>query len=360
MNIKSLLLGSAAALVAVSGARAADAVVVAEPEPVEYVRVCDTYGAGFFYIPGTETCLKFSGYMRFDAHAGDKAYEGGELATYDARSRLSFRIDARNETELGTLRSFAELRFNYNNGANSGVELNNGFIELGGFRIGASDSQFTSYLGYLGSIISDDVIEPGAYVTNQVSYTFAGGNGFSATIGLEQGDNSGFSNYYRVNQNYVVKDYMPHVVAGAKFEQAWGGIGGLVGYDSNSEEWAGKIRVDVKFTDAVSAWVQGGYKSNGDEYRNNYFGRWNGDYAIWGGLAAKVSEKATFNVQGAYEDDGTFAAAANVAYELVPGFVITPEINYTKFDGDRKRLTAGSNGNNDDAFAGVIRFQRNF
>ena len=54
MNIKSLLLGSAAGMVAVSGAQAADAIVYAEPEPVEYVRVCDVYGAGFFYIPGTE------------------------------------------------------------------------------------------------------------------------------------------------------------------------------------------------------------------------------------------------------------------------------------------------------------------
>ncbi len=64
MNIKSLLIGSAAALIAVSGARAADA-VVAEPEAVEYVRVCDAYGAGFFYIPGTETCLKIGGYVRY-------------------------------------------------------------------------------------------------------------------------------------------------------------------------------------------------------------------------------------------------------------------------------------------------------
>ena len=54
MKIKSLLLGSTAALIAVTGARAADAVMV-EPEPVEYVRICDAYGAGFFYIPGTET-----------------------------------------------------------------------------------------------------------------------------------------------------------------------------------------------------------------------------------------------------------------------------------------------------------------
>ena len=71
MKIKSLLLGSAAALVAVSGARAADAVVVAEPEPMEYVRVCDVYGSGFYYMPGTETCLKVSGYVRVDIRGGD-------------------------------------------------------------------------------------------------------------------------------------------------------------------------------------------------------------------------------------------------------------------------------------------------
>ena len=71
MNIKSLLLGSAAALVAVSGAQAADAVVIAEPEPVEYVRVCDVYGTGYYYIPGTETCLRIGGYVRYQASGGD-------------------------------------------------------------------------------------------------------------------------------------------------------------------------------------------------------------------------------------------------------------------------------------------------
>ena len=71
MNIKSLLLGSAAALIAVSGARAADAVVVAEPEPAEYVKICDVYGAGYFYIPGTETCLRIGGYVRYDIGGGD-------------------------------------------------------------------------------------------------------------------------------------------------------------------------------------------------------------------------------------------------------------------------------------------------
>jgi len=34
-------------------------------EPVDYVRVCDAYGSGFFYIPGTETCLRISGYVDY-------------------------------------------------------------------------------------------------------------------------------------------------------------------------------------------------------------------------------------------------------------------------------------------------------
>ncbi|MDX0180517.1 porin, partial [Sinorhizobium meliloti] len=70
MNIKSLLLGSAAALAAVSGAQAADAIVAAEPEPMEYVRVCDAFGTGYFYIPGTETCLKISGFIRVQGEFG--------------------------------------------------------------------------------------------------------------------------------------------------------------------------------------------------------------------------------------------------------------------------------------------------
>ena len=62
--IKSLVLGSAAGLVAVSGAQAADLPVKAKP--IEYVRICSLYGAGFWYIPGTDTCIKLGGYLRVD------------------------------------------------------------------------------------------------------------------------------------------------------------------------------------------------------------------------------------------------------------------------------------------------------
>src|SRR4029450_190085 len=94
MNIKSLLLGSAAALVAATGARAADAVVVAEPEPVEYVRVCDVYGAGFYYMPGTETCLKISGYMRYDIGAGsDEGFSNFGVRTIDKKDFVDDFLD---------------------------------------------------------------------------------------------------------------------------------------------------------------------------------------------------------------------------------------------------------------------------
>src|SRR5437016_6354682 len=65
--VKSLLLVSAAGLVAMSGAQAADLPVKAKP--VEYVKVCSLYGAGFYYIPGTDICMKVGGYIRWQESA---------------------------------------------------------------------------------------------------------------------------------------------------------------------------------------------------------------------------------------------------------------------------------------------------
>ncbi len=365
MNIKSLLLGSAAALVAVSGARAADAVVVAEPEPVEYVRVCDTYGAGFFYIPGTETCLKISGYVRVDVSGGDlwgrNVDADKDVDTYKIRTRATVRFDARSETELGTLRSYIESRFQFDDGADSKDgktgNIPSAYIELGGFRVGVTDSVFSSWTDAAGKVMQDDLVDYDGDKTNQINYTFAGGNGFSAVIGLEQGDSK-----------HLINDYMPHVVAGVKFEQAWGAISAVGGYDSIVEEFAGKVRLDVKATDQLSLFVMGGYQSGWDDThivngktldKGSYYGAWQGDYAVWGGATFKVNEKAKINAQVSYEDEGTIGAAANVAYEIVPGFVITPEIDYVSLDGDRAKAARAA-GNSTDQWGGMVRFQRNF
>ncbi len=199
MKIKSLLLGSAAAVVAVTGARAADAIVVAEPEPIEYVRVCDAFGTGFFFIPGTETCLRFSGYMRYDIGFGDEGIGFGGLDKNDdgdeswrKRARLSFRTDTRTETELGTLRAYAEIRTQWDSDNNEAtrqgeteVTLNFGYIELAGFRVGKDESIYTTWTGYAGGLINDGLVPFGPFDVTLISYTYDFGNGFSIIGGVE-------------------------------------------------------------------------------------------------------------------------------------------------------------------------------
>ena len=73
--VKSLILGSAAGLLAMSGAQAADLPVKAKA--VEYVKICSLYGAGFYYIPGTDTCIKLGGYLRVDLALNGNDYGPG-------------------------------------------------------------------------------------------------------------------------------------------------------------------------------------------------------------------------------------------------------------------------------------------
>jgi len=380
MNIKGLLLGSAAALVAVSGARAADAVVVAEPEPMEYVRVCDVYGAGFYYIPGTETCLRVGGYLRYDIRAGEGGYGGFKDVwdkkdfvngiaktndTYYKRARAAVQLDARSETELGTLRAYMHINFDWNStaegrtalvdgvpethgwtGTGTSTGINHAFIELGGFRVGKTDSLFATLTGYAGNVIEDDLISYAGgssadYGTHQIAYTYVGGNGFSASVAVEEGayDNA-------------IDSYVPHVVAGAAYTQGWGGVSGVVGYDSNYEEWAGKLRLDVNVNEQLSLFVMGGYGTDDNVTRNFYKG-WGGNWAVWGGASFKATEKATINAQVAYAENKDLAVVANVAYQLVPGFTITPEIAWNSVHTESKEKIG-------DGFGGMIRFQRSF
>jgi len=375
MNIKSLLIGSAAALVAVSGAQAADAIVVAEPEPMEYVRVCDVYGAGFFYIPGTETCLRVGGYMQYDIGVGFLGHENvldkrdaafGILDTNDTyfkQARVSLQVDARSETELGTLRGFLEARFNHQSDVTVGgvtftendTVLEQGFIELGGFRIGRTDTLFETGTGAAGNVINDDVINYGTFQTMSVSYTFTGANGFSAAIALEEGE----------GELYTIDSYVPHVVAAASFTQGWGGVSAVVAYDSVWEEWAGRARLDVNVAENFSLWIMAGYKSGADDAdwggadTPNLYGRWVGDWALFGGGSYQVNEKAQINLALSYANGNSiwgeeYAAVANVDYELVPGFTITPEVAY------RSTELLNSVEGRDDEFAGYLRFRRSF
>ncbi|MBZ9888708.1 porin [Mesorhizobium sp. BR1-1-3] len=379
MNIKSLLLGSAAALIAVSGARAADAVVVAEPEPAEYVKICDVYGAGYFYIPGTETCLRIGGYVRYDIGVGDAAsfdgvnnvpdhLDGDDNDTYYKNARFTLKTWTGQETELGTLKTYTETRFNFGNSGgdyafgdpdgagsltgdswqarNSGVSLNFAWIQLGGLRVGKDESAFDTFVGYAGNVIQDTLVPYGTFDTNVVQYYFDAGNGFSAVVSLEEGSGDN-----------TIDSYVPHVVGGVKYTQGWGAITAVAAYDSNYEAWAGKARLDVNATNELSLFLMAGYGSDDDfldpNTGHNFFKLWDGSWAIWGGGSYKFNEKTSFNVQASYDDGKKFGLAANIAYDIVPGFTITGEVDYVN--------AADSDWHDSyDGIGGILRFQRSF
>ncbi|WP_204271653.1 porin, partial [Escherichia coli] len=75
--------------------------------PIEYVRVCGAYGAGFFYIPGTDTCLRVGGRARFEAgymtEGTRNAAGAGDASQFRGLARIN--VDARTQTGYGTLRA---------------------------------------------------------------------------------------------------------------------------------------------------------------------------------------------------------------------------------------------------------------
>src|SRR4051794_5663992 len=122
MNIvKSLLLGSAAGLAALTGAQAADLPVKAKP--VEYVKICSLYGAGFYYIPGTDTCIRIGGHIRAEISINSRGSsvqswgvgDGNATLTRDkdfffTRSRAFLSAETRTQTSFGTLRTYQLYR----------------------------------------------------------------------------------------------------------------------------------------------------------------------------------------------------------------------------------------------------------
>jgi hypothetical protein len=93
---------------------------------VEYVRICSPYGAGFFYIPGTDTCIKLGGYLRVDttfngsnvyeapAWSGDAGQGNRFIDQIIGRSRLALTVDTRTATEYGVVRTFGQADFQFN------------------------------------------------------------------------------------------------------------------------------------------------------------------------------------------------------------------------------------------------------
>ena len=208
--VKSLLLGSAAGLVAVAGAQAADLPVKAAP--VQYVKICTLYGDGFYYIPGSDTCIKFSGYVRIDYawntttggtpnhYTGIAGAQDRTVSRHSTRHRGSFSIDTRTQTAYGTLRTFQTLHVSNEQEGAIGIVIARAFIQWGGFTFGHTVS-FTDHEGSIGDAglravwATQNDSTSGANGTNQIAYTWQLGNGVTFNIGADERRNKSIANW---------------------------------------------------------------------------------------------------------------------------------------------------------------------
>ena len=267
-TIKSLILGSAAGLLAVGGAQAADLPVKAKA--VEYVRVCSLYGAGFWYIPGTDTCIKIGGYLRVDTTFNGGIYDqpawSGDLGqgnrfrdAINSRSRMALTVDTRTATEYGVVRTFAQGDFQFNNFGTSNPSVVGGsattlgglsgsyldgvgggyvaveyvFIQFAGFTFGKSSSAYaTPWNGYPGNNTSYLIGgEDSVTGVNNIQYTAQFGNGVSASIGLDDPTVFNRTPLYNLALGVTAAGAgtnayggwrMPDVVGNIRVDQAWG------------------------------------------------------------------------------------------------------------------------------------------
>ena len=264
--VKSLLLGSATALVAVSGASAAD-LGVKKPSAVEYVKVCNTYGEGFFYLPGSNTCVKIGGRVRAEyqyqqvEHGSNGGGGIGGANNSGFRSQGQIQLDARTATEYGTLRTFVRLIMaNRSGNSLSGSQQRTGtsdiatgadfynkvqtnldfvaFVQFAGLtagRVGSFYDFYTGDINWIGVSNGGSIVNISGAV-NLFAYTATFGQGFSATLsaedplsrrqlvtnGVNVATNVPGGNPFAPATSYYGGSQVPDFVANIRADQAWG------------------------------------------------------------------------------------------------------------------------------------------
>ena len=353
MNIKSLLIGSAAALAAVSGAQAADAIVAAEPEPLEYVRVCDAFGTGFFYIPGTETCLKFDGYIRFQTDFGRN--ESG-TSDWDSFTRAQFEIDTRTDTELGALRGYIGFRGDADNDQARGVNVDQAFIELAGLKVGYYYNWWDDGLSGETDILSSNDTR-----LNAIRYTYDAGSFYVGVAVEELEAPLDARSQLGVLKGGVIEG--PNNVGisgiiGAKFGAVNANL--LGGYDTDQENGAIRAIVTAEIGPGTLG-LSGLWASGANAYYEE------SEWAVAAEYAIKATDKLTitpgFQYFGTIDigadndfvgDRDAWRAGLTVDYKITQGLSTKIAVNYQDVDG-----TEGVNGGGDQ-WTGFVRLQRSF
>ncbi|ACS56587.1 MULTISPECIES: porin [Rhizobium] len=340
MNIRMVLLASAAAFAASTPVLAADAIVAAEPEPVEYVRVCDAYGTGYFYIPGTETCLKIEGYIRFQVNVGEDV--GGD-SDWDAVTRGQVQFTAKSDTEYGPLTGVIVMQFNADNATDQDAILDSAYLDVAGFRAGLFyswwDDGLSGETDDIGSVVtlhnsiryqyesgtfyaglSVDELEDGVYKADEEANNVGVAFGVGGTAGA-------FS--YQITGGYDVDNEDGAVRAMGTVDIGPGTLGLAGVYSSgpnsyySSAEWAVAAEYAIKATDKLKI-------TPAVQYYGNYFG---GDKAV----------PDDFDGLG-----DAWKVGLTVDYQIVDNFYAKASVQYLDPD------------DGDDSTTGYFRLQRSF
>ncbi|WP_026790954.1 porin [Pleomorphomonas oryzae] len=259
MNMKTLL-GTAAGLMVATGAYAADLPGDAAPAAVDYVKVCDAYGAGFFYIPGTETCLRVKGRVR--ASVAYNNYGGSANTNVDnvaLRADAYVGFDARTASDLGMVRSYFEIETNSTNGIN----LSQAFIQVGYVTVGRQDDVADGD-GLYG--INDSTWGPGDYTAVGASALVDNlGGGFFIGAGFYS--NSDSISRPTVWQTGQEAGYQASGIVGIT-GQSWGSFdvsGVYRTFDKGDNDIYGvKATANLKLIDKLSLRAWAAYTKGGD------------------------------------------------------------------------------------------------
>ncbi|WP_336813559.1 porin [Bosea sp. MMO-172] len=360
--VKSLLLGSAAGIAAVAGAQAAD-LPSRKAAPVEYVRVCSAFGAGFFYIPGTDTCLRVGGRVRAEYTFGERWSAGQD--SFGTRARGRIYIDARNQTAYGTLRTFVRYdlttstgsyryngtnaganRMNGVNGANDeAAALDSAFVQLGPLTAGKIQSFYSFYANDYGF----QVLRTSDRQVNVLAYTATFGGGFSATISLEDPKTTGRRGTSQFiepttglrNRTAYQGTTYPDVVASLRVDQGWGSaqLSGAIGDRSTYSSPYLRQDPTLNAADTLGSVVNG---VSGTGRKKNDMG-----WAIQGGVKINLPMLAAGDaifLQAGYADGAIeylgWNGTAGIGYGRLPAY---GPVNFGRNAAGNLKSTTGYN-----------------
>jgi len=409
MNMKGVVLGVAGAL-AVTGAQAAD--LPAAPEPVDYVRVCDAFGTGFLYVPGTETCFQIRGRVRADYRTAFFGGPGISGMSYDRESNPAYNFyargyvysDSRTNTEFGLLRTYTQLEFTTQTirGTGTSTSLDQAYIQFGGLTAGKYYSFFNFQTGTVYGATFEAAWSD--YNTVGAAYTFAFGNGFSASLSIED---SSFSRAGGGTQTIIGGTNsgakMPDIVANLRVDQGWGsaqimgalhevrnmavgggtrdknemgfGVGGGVTVNLPMLAEGDTISLQTAFTKGYlagatpNAWATGGAGPRDARYnvvRNKL------ELAEAWSIAANMQHFWTPQISssiaasylsvwnlGKRFDYDNWDVQGTIQYTPVAGLAIGAELEYKLSDPSSSKNNRG-NSETKDSLVGMLRVQRDF